>query len=328
MWNSSWDYFASHDHITDNMMCAQGSLLNGNITDACQGDSGGPLVCLNNDTGFYELHGTTSWGYGCADPDYPGVWARVTSVMGWINDTMANPPPAPTPFPPFAEAWTVASGGCVIVGDCLQSPNYPQPYNVDEHCTILVAPGNTMAIEVNAFQTEEYYDYLLVDGAYFDGGDGPDGVVPTATITWSSDFYVGDQGWEICLVDSGAGAGSCQDYVPSGAAAWHDADGSQYNCDWYALGTSCSDYGTSYANFGMTASEACCACGGGVMGGGVVVGTTADPSLGAQATTTAPSLGASSVTENQDGDLISAASYSPGGGVLLLACALAAARAA
>ena len=39
--------------------------------DACQGDSGGPLV-LNG-----RLLGLVSWGTGCAEPGYPGVYAEI-----------------------------------------------------------------------------------------------------------------------------------------------------------------------------------------------------------------------------------------------------------
>jgi len=51
-------------------------------TDTCQGDSGGPMTALVN--GKTTLVGVTSWGYGCADDRYPGVYARVTAEMSWI----------------------------------------------------------------------------------------------------------------------------------------------------------------------------------------------------------------------------------------------------
>lgn len=44
---------------------------------------------------------------------------------------------------------------------------------------------------------------------------------------------------------------------------WHDSDGSFYDCDWYASSKRCELYGQLYANFGKTANQACCDCGGG-----------------------------------------------------------------
>jgi secreted trypsin-like serine protease len=82
--------------IDDSMLCAQGQKQNGDIVDACQGDSGGPLVCESG--GSYSLHGATSWGYGCAAPEYPGIWAKVSTVTSWVKDVMDGtyvPPPAP-----------------------------------------------------------------------------------------------------------------------------------------------------------------------------------------------------------------------------------------
>ena len=41
--------------------------------DTCAGDAGGPMVSLSDNGYSYELIGLTSWGYGCADPSYPGT---------------------------------------------------------------------------------------------------------------------------------------------------------------------------------------------------------------------------------------------------------------
>jgi hypothetical protein len=52
----------------------------------------------------------------------------------------------------------------------------------------------------------------------------------------------------------------CSD-SPSG---WYEDGNPRYNCDWYASGTHyCRIYGDDYRNFGKTANEACCVCGGG-----------------------------------------------------------------
>lgn len=55
--------------------------------DACQGDGGGPLVCEVD--GFYELTGIVSWGFGCGRPDVPGIYVKVSSFIGWINQIIS-----------------------------------------------------------------------------------------------------------------------------------------------------------------------------------------------------------------------------------------------
>lgn len=56
--------------------------------DSCQGDSGGPLTVVKD--GVRVLAGVVSWGYGCADARYPGMYARVSSFESWINTTIGG----------------------------------------------------------------------------------------------------------------------------------------------------------------------------------------------------------------------------------------------
>uniref|UniRef100_A0A8D0D9T1 Plasminogen n=1 Tax=Sander lucioperca TaxID=283035 RepID=A0A8D0D9T1_SANLU len=69
--------------VKDHEMCA-GNIEGG--TDSCQGDSGGPLVCYSQNT--YILQGVTSWGLGCANAMKPGVYARVSKFVDWIDQTI------------------------------------------------------------------------------------------------------------------------------------------------------------------------------------------------------------------------------------------------
>jgi trypsin len=69
--------YSSYGGITENMICAA---VTGGGKDACQGDSGGPLVSAG------YLVGIVSWGVGCAEARYPGVYSNVAALREFVTN--------------------------------------------------------------------------------------------------------------------------------------------------------------------------------------------------------------------------------------------------
>jgi secreted trypsin-like serine protease len=114
---NKFSYGASQ--IDETMLCAQGTTGSGGYIDACQGDSGGPLVCQSS--GIWTVYGATSWGEGCANPSYPGVWARVHHVMDWVDAVMAGtyvPEKPPGECPSYCEAFLCFASACQPCSYC------------------------------------------------------------------------------------------------------------------------------------------------------------------------------------------------------------------
>ncbi|XP_041980785.1 serine protease snake-like [Aricia agestis] len=73
--------------LQDHQVCA--GKLDGGV-DACKGDSGGPLqfkieLPASVKGRMYYLVGVTSFGFGCARANSPGVYTRVSSFTDWIE---------------------------------------------------------------------------------------------------------------------------------------------------------------------------------------------------------------------------------------------------
>ena len=56
--------------------------------DSCSGDSGGPIFVQSQD-GPIQV-GIVSWGYGCALPNYPGVYSRVSNQINWLENNICD----------------------------------------------------------------------------------------------------------------------------------------------------------------------------------------------------------------------------------------------
>ncbi|XP_049692545.2 trypsin, alkaline C isoform X1 [Helicoverpa armigera] len=69
-------YAAAFTTITDNMLCS--GILDVGGRDQCSQDSGGPLYHNGIQVGV------CSFGHGCARPQFPGVYARVSRATAWI----------------------------------------------------------------------------------------------------------------------------------------------------------------------------------------------------------------------------------------------------
>lgn len=63
--------------ISNNMFCAA---VAAGGKDSCSGDSGGPIVDPSG-----TLVGVVSWGQGCAEKGFPGVYTRLGNYVSFIN---------------------------------------------------------------------------------------------------------------------------------------------------------------------------------------------------------------------------------------------------
>uniref|UniRef100_A0A4W6DEG9 Peptidase S1 domain-containing protein n=1 Tax=Lates calcarifer TaxID=8187 RepID=A0A4W6DEG9_LATCA len=93
--------------ITDNMLCA--AVPEGG-KDSCQGDSGGPMVA-KDDTRWIQ-GGVVSFGKGCAEAGFPGVYARVSQFEHWIRSQITTNQPG---FVSYSSSSSIGPAAGVIL---------------------------------------------------------------------------------------------------------------------------------------------------------------------------------------------------------------------
>ncbi|XP_027969006.1 ovochymase-1 [Eumetopias jubatus] len=153
--------YSSHPGgLTEKMMCA--GFADSGGKDFCQGDSGGPLVC-RHEKGPFVLYGIAGWGAGCAQPRKPGVFARASVFLDWIQSKIKGPAslqinneskilPRQQLPPPTPSTDNASGPGCYSEveleepRDFFSTPGYPLDYRGELECSwVLRVSPNSMA---------------------------------------------------------------------------------------------------------------------------------------------------------------------------------------
>ena len=200
----------------------------------CFGDSGGPWF-RRNDCGDYEQFGVTMSGQKI-EPECTGevYAAAIAPNLDWLCETTDS-------------ALTACSG--VQAGDTLVATGHAGAHSWGDWQAWASCPDGEFAVAMQQ----------RVEGNQGSGDDtGLNAVRMRCSdgteITSHGGHWGGWSAWSSCS--------ACTDKMPNGEL-WHDSDGDTYDCAWYGEGSNCATYGNGYANKGLTANDACCACGGG-----------------------------------------------------------------
>lgn len=70
--------------INDEQLCAGMEAGATKTTDSCQGDSGGPLMAYDAVDAKFQV-GVVSWGAGCAEAGWYGIYTRISAYADWIQ---------------------------------------------------------------------------------------------------------------------------------------------------------------------------------------------------------------------------------------------------
>merc|ERR1719195_938659 len=160
---------------------------------ACPHVSGGAALVLERNPSFLAPKVLEELLNTARTDEISGLFGTDTNKELFVGEGGA-PQPVPTPAPPPG-SWSIQGSGCSASGGCITSRNHPGSYSNSDSCTITL---QSVAVIVEAFNTESRYDWLTVGGTRYSGTSGPPSGTYSGFISWAADSSIVRSGWRLC----------------------------------------------------------------------------------------------------------------------------------
>jgi len=160
--NAYTDYTGTSSSVTDGMVCA--GYENGGKS-ACFGDSGGPLMIPIAAAPGWKQVGIVSWGSsGCATPQLPNVYTRISAYQPWIADCLLN------------------HNGRICSG---WDENEPDNSSAEAHPLLLNSPAQTLTLSTKT--DADWFSFAATAGQKYHFAVVVSDTVPADAILWLYD---------------------------------------------------------------------------------------------------------------------------------------------
>jgi hypothetical protein len=251
--------------VEDVMLCA-GVPSGGK--DSCQGDSGGPIIDSNG-----VQVGIVSWGYGCGQKEFPGVYSRISGAADWINARICELSDNPPDFCVDMQA-PGPVGGAVRVQMTLTLDEWPQEVGL----LVTSSDGDKM-VEYTAGDFLDYYgtftvtedlvpgDYeLQFTDSYGDGfccefGLGHFEIHDGDFVLAEGDGLFADSLVVKFSVPSPSNAGTKNECQDESGTFLVDSEVGEANCTWLDVNHDRYNYLCQFLDVAATCPNTCDACG-------------------------------------------------------------------